>query len=348
VSKLRQPVVTPLVETTKVDNVEMPINMEAFLIAIGKKLGLPGIGKDAFGKGKHLHHQDDWYLKAAANIAMGDKKGDPVPAADAKEMEIFRKARKHLPRSVFDEERWKHAAGPDYWPHVVYALNRGGRFEDSGRMHKGDLQAHPFKGMFQLFVENVAKGRNSISGQHFDGLPRVEGPTFADGKPVRSEEGFPFRLITFKEIFGGQSRTSPADLWLTELLPQNAVLINRADAEKAGLHDGDRVRLASATNPKGSFQLGKGMDRKIEGHIKVLEGMRPGVIAVSWHFGHWASGSRDVVIDGNVVKGDPSRSRGLCPNPILLEDTVIGNVCLTDPIGGSASFYDTHVKIIPV
>jgi tetrathionate reductase subunit A len=348
VSKLRQPVVAPLVEITKVDGAEMPINMEAFLIAVGKKLGLPGIGKDAFGPGTHFHHQDDWYLKAAANIAMGDEKGDSVPAADAKELEIFREARRHLPRSVFDEERWRKAAGADYWPYVVYALNRGGRFEDTDKMYKRDTQAHPFRGMFQLFVEEVAKGKNSISGQHFDGLPRVEDPTFADGKPVGSQDEFPFHFITFKEIFGGQSRTSPGNLWLRELLPENAVLINRLDAEKRGLHDNDRVRLASATNPEGSFQLGNGEVRHIEGNIKVLEGMRPGVVAVSWHFGHWASGSRDVMVDGNVVKGDPSRSRGLCANPILLEDTVIGNVCLTDPIGGSASFFDTMVKIVPV
>jgi tetrathionate reductase subunit A len=348
VSKLRQPVVAPLVETVKVDGVEMPINMEAFLIALGKKLGLPGIGNDAFGTGRHFHHQDDWYLKAAANIAMGDKKGDPVPAADAKEMEIFRQARKHLPKSVFDENRWKNAAGADYWPHVVFALNRGGRFEDTDKMYKGDVQAHAFKGMFQLFVEAVAKGRNSISGQNFDGLPRVEGPTFANGKPVGSKEGFPLLFITFKEIFGGQSRTSPSNLWLRELLPQNAVLINRLDARKMGLRDGDRVKLASATNPEGTFQLRNGEVRHIEGNIKVLEGMRPGVVAVSWHFGHWASGSRDVLVDGKVVKGDPSRARGLCANPILLEDTVIGNVCLTDPIGGSASFYDTYVKITRV
>ena len=209
VSKVRQPTVAPLVETAKVDGIEMPINMEAFLIAVGKKLELPGIGKDGFGTGKHFHHQDDWYLKTVANIAMGDKKGDTVPVADAKEMEIFRKARRHLPSSVFDEERWKKAAGPEYWPYVVYVLNRGGRFEDSDKMYKGDTQTHPFKGMFQLFVETVAKGKNSISGKHFDGLPRIEGPTFADGKPVGSKDEFPFIFITFKEIFGGQSRTSP-------------------------------------------------------------------------------------------------------------------------------------------
>jgi anaerobic selenocysteine-containing dehydrogenase len=347
-SKTRQPVVAPLTETTKVDGVEMPISMEAFLIALGKKLELPGFGKDAMGPGKNFDHQDDWYLKNVANIAMGDKKGDSVPAADAKEMELFRKARRHLPKSVFDEERWKNSAGADYWPHVVYVLNRGGRFEDSDKMYKGDTQAHPYSGLFQIFVERVAKGRNSMSGQHFDGLPALEGPRFANGKPVDEKGDYPFHLITFKEIFGTQSRTMPPCQWLTELSPGNAVLLNRVDAEKLGLHNGDRVRLGSATNPDGSFDLGNGEIRHVEGSVKVLEGLRPGVVAVSWHFGHWASGSRDMTVDGSLVKGDPRRSRGFTPNPVMLEDAVARDVCLTDPIGGSASFYDTYVKITPV
>ena len=244
--------------------------MEAFLIALGKKLELPGFGKDAMGPGKNFDHQDDWYLKNVANIAMGDKKGDSVPAADTKEMELFRKARRHLPKSVFDEERWKNAAGADYWPHVVYVLNRGGRFEDSDKMYKGDTQAHPYSGLFQIFVERVAKGRNSMSGQHFDGLPALEGPRFADGKPVDEKGDYPFHLITFKEIFGTQSRTMPPCQWLTELSPGNAVLLNRVDAEKLGLHNGDRVRLSSATNPDGSFDLGNGEIRHVEGASRCL------------------------------------------------------------------------------
>ena len=347
-SKTRQPVVAPLTATTKVDGVEMPINMESFLIAVGKKLELPGFGKDAFGPGKNFDHQDDWYLKNVANIAMGDKKGDSVPAADAKEMETFRKARQHLPKSVFDEERWKNAAGAEYWPHVVYALNRGGRFEDSDKTYKGDKQAHPYSGLFHLFVERVAKGRNSMSGEPFDGLPVLEGPRFANGKAVAPNQDYLFQLITFKEIFGTQSRTVPPCQWLTELHPENAVLLNRVDAEKLGLRDGARVRLSSVTNPDGRFDLGNGETRHVEGTVKTLEGLRPGVVAVSWHFGHWASGSRDMTVDGNIVKGNPKRSRGFTPNPVMLEDTVVRNVCLTDPIGGSASFYDTSVKITRV
>jgi tetrathionate reductase subunit A len=199
-----------------------------------------------------------------------------------------------------------------------------------------------------MFVERVAKGRNSMSGRPFDGLPALEGPRFANGTPVVDSQEYPFHLITFKEIFGTQSRTMPPCQWLTELDSANAVLLNRVDAGKLGLHDGDRVRLHSATNPQGAFDLGNGEVRHVEGSVKVLEGLRPGVVAVSWHFGHWASGSRDMRVDENLIKGNPRRSRGFTPNPVMLEDTVARDVCLTDPIGGSASFYDTKVKITRV
>ncbi len=346
VSKLRQPVVAPLVETTTVDGAEMPINLEALLIALAKKLGLPGFGKDAFGPGRDLHRQEDWFLKAAANIAMGDKEGDPVPAADEQEMAVFRKARQHLPKSVYDEARWRQAAGEEYWPHVVYALNRGGRFEDTDRMHKGDKQSHPFKGMFQLFVERTAQHKSSITGQSFDGLPRAEAQMFADGEPVPTAGGqYPLHLITYKEIFGGHSRTMPANLWLKEMMSENKVLMNRRDGARLGIGDGDMVRLMSPTNPTGTIDLGNGTALRIQGRARLIEGIRPGVVAVSWHFGHWAYGSRDVTVDGKLVKGDPNRGRGIAPNPLMLEDRKVGNVCLTDPIGGSASFFDTIVNV---
>ncbi len=190
-------------------------------------------------------------------------------------------------------------------------------------------------------------GRNCMSGELFDGLPALEGPTLADGQPFKGPD-YPFRLITFKEIFGGQSRTMPMNQWLTELCPENAVLLNPVDAKKLGLSNGDRVRLGSATNPDGSFDLGNGEIRHVEGPVRVLQGLRRGVVAVSWHFGHWASGSGDMTVDGSLIKGNPRQSRGLSPNPVMLEDTVARDVCLTDPIGGSASFLDTYIKITPI
>jgi len=118
------------------------------------------------------------------------------------------------------------------------------------------------------------------------------------------------------------------------------------DAEKLRLKQGDRVKLVSSSNPEGEWQL---RDRQIPvaGKVMPVQGMRPGVIAVSWHYGHWAYGSGDVTVDGAVIKGDARRATGLCPNAVMRTDDHLKNVCLSDPIGGSSSFYDTRVNIIP-
>ena len=43
------------------------------------------------------------------------------------------------------------------------------------------------------------------------------------------------------------------------------------------------------------------------GKLKVVQGMRPGVVAFPLGYGHWASGARDITIDGQVIKGDARR-----------------------------------------
>ncbi|MFQ5342580.1 MAG: molybdopterin dinucleotide binding domain-containing protein, partial [Anaerolineae bacterium] len=266
----------------------------------------------------------------------------------ADELELFQKARRHLPKAVFDETKWKAALGNDesLWRRVVYVLNRGGRFEALGNSYKGDKLAHAYKGPFNIFVERVAKARHSVTGQRFDGLPHYEPPKNGLGEVAYDEE-YPLHLITFKEITGGQSRTI-ASYWLSAILPENGVLMNRRDAEALGIRDGDLVRITGKSNPDGVWNLGHGRVRPVEGKAKVIEGIRPGVVAVSWHYGHWAYGSSDVVVDGQVIAGDPRRGTGLCTNAVLRVDDATGNSCLSDPIGGSASFYDTRVRVVKV
>lgn len=358
VSKIRQPVVAPITETVTVDGEPMPISMETLLIALAKKLGLSGFGKDAFGPGLDFNRPEDWFMKAVVNIAMGDKvdeSGKPVqaaPPADDEELELFRKARAHLPPSVYDEEKWKRATGdPErYWRHVVTVLNRGGHFEDWDKRYKDDRQAHPYTGNFNVYVEPVGTSRSSVHGGYFDGLPRIEPVLDAAGNVI-DDKSYPLRLITYKDILGGQSRTMAPDHWLSEHVGHedgNRVLMNRRDARALGLRLGQTVRVTSATNPEGSFAVNDSDTRDVVGRVEILEGLRPGVVAISWHCGHWAYGSDDVEVDGVLIKGDPERAKGVLPNPVFREDTSIGNVCLTDPIGGSASYYDTQVKVEPV
>ncbi len=108
VQPIRQPVIAPLPETVKVFGEEMPCSFEALLLGLAEKLGMKGFGKDAFGPGQDLTRPDDFYIRQVANIAMD---GLPVPDADDQEMKLFHESRKHLPKTVFDPERWDQPGG---------------------------------------------------------------------------------------------------------------------------------------------------------------------------------------------------------------------------------------------
>ncbi|MHC4413741.1 MAG: molybdopterin-dependent oxidoreductase [Planctomycetota bacterium] len=347
-SKIRQPVAAPLVEECDVDGERMPICLEAFLIAVGKKLGLRGIGVDAFGAGMSFDRPEDWYMKLVANIAAGDKKGDVVPEASDEEMELFRTARRHLPKSVFDEEKWKRAVGPNEWRRCVYLLNRGGRFAPAETSYDGPYMKKKLGKMFQVFVEKVARQKNSLSGEPFSGIPIYRGQIDAAGRPLARDRRFPFTIITYKEPFGGHSRTI-SNYWTNvAMMPENRIIINHRDADKHGFEPGQRVRVTSAANPTGTVDLGNGRVIDVAGRLQLCEGIRPGVVAVSWHYGHWAYGSNDVEVDQQTIRGDPRRGTGLCPNLVMAVDPDLKDVGLTDPIGASASFYDTMVRLEPV
>ncbi|MCL5038537.1 MAG: molybdopterin-dependent oxidoreductase [Firmicutes bacterium] len=343
--KIRQPIASPVPEMVKVGGEEMPISMEAVFLAISERLSLPGYGAGGFGPGWDFKRPEDYYLKAVANIAAGDSPSDTVPAADSKEMGIFLAARKHLPKGVFSEAAWKAAVGSENWARAIYVLNRGGRFEDFSKAYSGDYLGHPISRLLNLYVEPVAVTKDSITGINYSGVARHVPIQHSDGKPVAYGQDYPLRLITFKEIFGGQSRTA-GNYWAQNaLLPENFLLMHPSDATRLGIRDGDLVRVKSPTNPEGAIDLGNGHKDYVQGRARLTETMRPGVVAASWHYGHWAYGARDVVVNGKVVKGDHRRGTGLCTNPVLLLDGYTKTTSLTDPIGGSASFYDTAVKV---
>ncbi len=349
VSKIRQPTVAPLTEIVNVEGEEMPVSMEAFLIAVGRRLNLPGFGEDGLGEGFPLTRPEHYYLAMAANLAFGDKDdgSEMLPAADEEEFRIFREARRHLPPSVFDEDVWSQSVPEGLWPSVVYMLNRGGRFAPASAAYNGDKLGHLWKGVWHLYIEKVAKGIDSMTGEHFDGLPLYQPIQDALGNELNDEaQGYPLLLSTYKEIVGGQSRTVTSPWLQNAILPENFILMNRVDAEARGLKDGDTARLVSASLPNSEFDLGDGRTYRVQGRVRVTEGIRPGVVSVSWSYGHWAYGSNTVMVDGVEIPGDARRASGLCANPVNRLDPVLGDVCLTDPIGGSASFYDTRVDVV--
>ncbi|MBI5879718.1 MAG: molybdopterin-dependent oxidoreductase [Chloroflexi bacterium] len=347
---VRQPTIAPLIETVKVYGREQPISLESLILGIAEKLNLPNFGPNGFGEGKSLTHMDDLYIKMVANLGFGEKSDgtDAVPDADDEEMRLFLEARKHLSKSVFDVERWKSIAGDAHWRKTVFVLNRGGRFQDYAKIYDGEKVANKYGKLINLFQEKTAKLKHAITGKAITAYPTYI-PPYLDiqGKPLTEEDekaGFDLKMITYREISMTKSRTA-TNYWLLALYPENAVLMNAVDAKKRGFVSGDKVRITSATNPNGEYDLKNGQKVPVVGKVKVMQGIRPGVIAFSLGHGHWAYGGVDVSIDGTAVKGDSRRTRGFHANATMRIDPYLKNTTLVDSVGGSVVFYDSLVKV---
>jgi hypothetical protein len=115
-----------------------------------------------------------------------------------------------------------------------------------------------------------------------------------------------------------------------------------------GLKEGQSVRVVSATNPQGEWDLGAGHRKPMIGKIVLTHTLRPGVTSFVLGFGHWATGAADFTIDGHLIHGEKSRAAGIHANAAMWVDPALKNTCLLDPVGGSVSFYDTWVKLVPV
>jgi tetrathionate reductase subunit A len=349
VENVRQPTISlPGWPTVKIYGEEIPMSFEALLMGIAEKLELPGFGPDGFSKDIPFTRPEHFYLKQVADIAFGEKEdgSDGVPEADDEEMRIFLEARRHLPKTVFDADVWKAAVGSDesLWRKIVFVLNRGGRYEAFAKGYKGDKVSHPYGRVINLYQEKTYSSINTMTGKPFTGYTTyVPAGMSSIGEEI-VDEGYDFNLITFKMITMTKAR-SVTNYWLMAVQPEGYVLMNRADAERLGIKQGDRVRLSSASNPDGVWDVKGGRKVPMAGKAHVIEGLRPGVVAFPLGYGHWASGSHDITIDDQVIKGDPRRAAPLHGNAAMRVDPHLGNVTLSDLAGGSAVFYDTKVKV---
>lgn len=352
VQGVRQPVIAPLSGTVKVYGQEMALQWEALLLAIAEKLDLPNFGTNGFGEGIDFTHPDDLYIREIMNLAYGEKKDleDAVPEASPEEIEVFLKARAHLPKAVFDPERWQRISG-DLWPRVVTVLARGGRFQSYEKGYPGDVNSRGTLGvkygkLINLYLEKNTGVKYAGTGKTIPAIATYVDPaTGFEGDIINdTAQGYDLKLITYRDMAQTKSRTQ-GNYWLKGLMPENYLLMNSVDAAKRGMKDGDQVRISCANNPNGEWDFGEIGKRRIEGRLKVVEGMRPGVVSFALGFGHWAYGAVDISIDGTTIKGDEQRYEGFHANAVMRTDPFIKNTCLVDPVGGSAVFYDTDVKV---
>lgn len=351
VAPFRQPVSPPLTDTVTVFGEKMPLSLESLVLGIAEKLKLPGFGENAFGPGLHLKRDEDMYLRMVANIAFGDKPDgtERIAAASPEEVKVFEQARRHLPPTVFDLKRWQEVIGPDWWPYVVFVMNRGGRFQGYPQAYKDSQLANKYGKMVGIYFDKLVTTRNSMTGEPYLGhADFIGGPRDCLGRMLEDEaKGFDMTLITYKTISQTKSRTV-GNYWLQALYPENFIEISPTDAKRLGVSEGDKVKVVSASNEEGIWDLGNGQRKPMIGQVLVRQGIRPGVVAFSLGHGHWAYGAQRVIIDGALVPDDPRRATGVHANAAMRVDPVLKNTGLVDPVGGSAVFYQSQVKLVKV
>jgi len=226
-------------------------------------------------------------------------------------------------------------------------LNRGGRYEDFAKAYKGDLVAHPYGKQLNLYQEKTATSINTMTGKAFLGYATYLPPGLSSTGEEIKDEGYDLTLITYKEITMTKARTM-SNYWLLAVLPEGFVLLSQADADRLGLKAGDSVKLLSASNPDGVWDLKGAGTVPMTGKVKIVQGIRPGVVAFPLGYGHWASGARDIAIDDQLIEGDVRRGTPMHGNAAMRVDPVLQNVTLQDLAGGSAVFYDSKVKLIKI
>jgi anaerobic selenocysteine-containing dehydrogenase len=346
VSPVRQPVVEPVNETVSVFGEQMPLSLESMILGIAERMRLPGFGPNGIESGKDLKRPEDYYLRMTADIAFGDKSdgSQKVPDASDAEVELFLNSRRHLPSTVFDPAKWERAVGPEWWRKVIYVLNRGGRWESYDEGWAGDHVKSKYGKLASIYLEKVATTRGALTGEYLPGQAVYLPVRDALGREVH-DQGFDLNLITNREMYQTKSRTI-VDYWLLDLMPENFIVMSPVDAARYGLRNGDRARIVSASNPEGVWDLNNKGKAPMVGKVKVVQGIRPGVISFALGWGHWAVGASDVTIDGNLIEGDPRRATGIHANAVMRVDDYLKNTCMIDPVGGSVSFYDTRVKLV--
>lgn len=278
-----------------------PVALESFVIALSKAMDLPGFGdgvlQDPQGNRFGLHNAEDYYLRAAANVAFA---GEPLPEATESELRLtgVDRLQPALDSVLKADERLR----------VGYLLARGGRFAPYEQAWRGDETGPQWKKGLNIWNEEVARHRHAMTGERYSGCPTYYPPRFADGSDVGEHyppEAWPFRLMSFKSHLMSSS-TAPIDR-LRAVKPVNLVALNPADARRYALRHGDRVRLQT---PGGS----------VEAQISLLDGVMPGVIAIEHGYGHREMGARTHTLDGQPLAADARIAAGINLNDLGLPD----------------------------
>lgn len=326
VNGARRPVIDPLVPKTKSGQ---PYSLETYLIEVGKRLNLPGVGDKAIpnaqGEPTSLNSAADFFLKAMANVAFDET---PVPNIKPEELK--------LAGLEEDLKPYQSSLSPEEWQKVYYVLARGGRFEDYDKNYDGDVLHNKFPKIINIYNEKLGTTRNSMTGELLPGTATWQPPAFADGRTIEQvypAQEWPFHVISYKPRYRTGSYLSNVPV-LKDMQDTNFIEMNLEDATKLGLQTGDKVKLVT---PSG----------EAEGAVKVRRGVRQGTLAVEYGYGHWGAGAKAYTVDGKQIPVDPKAGKGVLLNLLALRDISMKAAHpLVDLVGGSSDRNTIKARII--
>jgi len=275
-----------------------PQLLEDIMIALGGRLGIPGVGAGAFDISSAasgydwrsgLYSATDWYQNILNNFAI--EAGVTVD-------EIKKKGGAFAPIS--------------------------GSPADEAQSYSGNFIKKSYKGVHHLYVEKLKTTKDSMTGKTCDPLPAYIPTRDSLGKDLTvSESYYPFQMIAYKNVYHAQARTI-CNPWLQLIKPSNFLDMNRKDAAALNLETGDMARIIS---PDGVIA---------EGMVFVTEGIRPGVVAICHSYGHWEMGSKPVnggefdTARGLGIAGSPLNMLDPKLMDVCLQDTIGGSASFND------------------
>ncbi|MGO2133631.1 MAG: molybdopterin dinucleotide binding domain-containing protein [Halomonas sp.] len=279
-----------------------PVSMEMFFIATAKRLGLPGFGDKAIpgadGKLHPLNRAEDFYLRAAANIAHD---GETLPNASDSDIEHSGLAPLlgKLERTLPENER-----GP-----VAYLYARGGRFEDFSKAYKGNDQlGHAWKKTLCVYSPKVGTTINSQTGERLSGTPRLQKAEMSDGRLMRDlypEDEWPMLAFSYKSNVMNSYAIGLERLRMIK--PYNPVLLHTEDAARHGIAFGDTVRIESPGGDVLALAL-------------VSDGVMKGALGIEHSYGHTELGASSHTVDGEKQPGNEWIGAGININDLGFAD----------------------------
>ncbi len=217
----------------------------------------------------------DIFLDYARRMDFRDRDGAPLikwrDAAEA--FEAWKACSKGRPcdYSGLSHERLRDAPGIQ-WPCTEAAPDGTERLYADSVFNTDPAIAETFG---QDLVTGAPATEDEYRAKQPDGRAFLHAAEFHPSPETPSDE-FPLLLTTGRTLAHFHTRTKTARApELQAAAPDVWVELNRADAEAAGIADGDRIRVRS---PRGA----------IEGPARIAD-IRPGHVFVPFHYGYWDS-----------------------------------------------------------